>query len=54
MSRAALANPITIMHILANNHPPPTQSILADLPTPDPVNGVQDHNPPLTNLTGLW
>ena len=49
MSRAALDNPITIMHILANNHPPPTQSILADLPNPDPAHGVQVHTQPLTN-----
>jgi hypothetical protein len=48
MSRANLSNPLTIMHILANHHPPPTPSILADLPNPDPANGVQVQNQPLT------
>jgi hypothetical protein len=32
MSRANLSIPLTIMHILANHHPPPTPSIPADLP----------------------
>ena len=50
MSRANLSNPLTIMHILANHHPPPTPSILADLPNPDPANGVQVQNQPLTRL----
>ena len=49
MSRANLSNPLTIMHILANHHPPPTPSILADLPNPDPANGVQVQNQPLTS-----
>ena len=49
MGSASLSNPITIMHILANHHPPPTLSILADLPNPDPANGVQVQNQPLTS-----
>ena len=49
MSRANLSNPLTIMHILANHHPPPTPCILADLPNPDPANGVQVQTTPLTS-----
>jgi hypothetical protein len=50
MSHANLSNPLTIMHILANHHPPPTPIILADLPNPDPANGVQVQNKPLTKI----
>ena len=44
-----IANPLTIMHILANHHPPPYPSITAVLQTQDPDNGVQVHQKPLTS-----
>ena len=51
MNRAnPIANPITIMHILANHHPPPTQNIMAVLLNPDPAVGSRSTNPILTRL----
>jgi hypothetical protein len=39
-----------IMHPKTMVVAPPTLSILADLPNPDPANGVQVQNQPLTPL----
>ena len=52
MSRANLIpNPITIMHILANHHPPPSPGIMAALPNPDPTMGFRSKNQLLTSDT---
>ena len=51
-SANTLANPLTIMTILASHHPPPSCDIMAVLPYPDPADGVQVHHPTHIILVG--